>query len=395
MRVFFRKRIYSSLAIIIFVVWDVVWTYIFKKTTGSNYGIILLIFLALASYECIKQDGFFIFLRSSPTKYWFMWVAFVFINTWFLQATPEENRSISIFMFLLIPLIIVLSLRTADLNGLNNFINISLLALFLRTVLSLIFDSYGLGNGGYRFGIVYNSNMIAFTVLIMYLLNLLKRAMGFNNSILTIAVTLTTVALLLMTQSRKSFLVFLIIILGESLIFSKANKAIRLIKLLFVATLLGGGFWFILNNTELGVRIMATAEQTISASDNEEMFDGRLVQYVQGFMVFQKNPIFGIGLFNYRYIDRYGLELHSEYLTQLVEAGIVGSVLFMLFYRGFMKSSYFLLTNGPLPKTGAVLLLIGMSYFILFTATWIYNIPMFWLPIAIGTRLFQLTKNLQ
>ena len=62
------------------------------------------------------------------------------------------------------------------------------------------------------------------------------------------------------------------------------------------------------------------------------MFDGRALQYVDGFEVFKENIFTGIGLLNYSKIDQWGLVLHSEYLVQLIECGIIGVFLFLFFH---------------------------------------------------------------
>ena len=103
--------------------------------------------------------------------------------------------------------------------------------------------------------------------------------------------------------------------------------------------------------------------------------------------------MFGIGLFNYRDLDRYGLELHSEYLVQLVETGIIGSLLFLLFYGYIISRLFKIKSNSIFKKTANVLLLSFCAYFILFFGAWIYNIAIFWLIIGIAIRVISLDKE--
>ena len=77
------------------------------------------------------------------------------------------------------------------------------------------------------------------------------------------------------------------------------------------------------------------------------MFDGRAIQYEFGYEKFLENPYFGIGLNNYKQFDGYNLVLHSEYLVQLIENGLVGFILFFLFYcrYAFCSQQRYLASN--------------------------------------------------
>jgi O-antigen ligase len=237
--------------------------------------------------------------------------------------------------------------------------------------------------------------MIAFCVIILYLINLIKKTLIGNNKWLSIFILILTIVILLMTSSRKSSIAFLIIIIGEQFIFNRGNKLKSYIKIsIFLISLIAGISWG-LNNTEVGERIIKTAEQTINANEDEERFDGRMVQYVEGYEVFKNYPLLGIGLFNYRYIDRFGLELHSEYLVQLVESGLIGTLLFLLFYGYIIYNLLKVHPKSTLKKTSNVLILSFLVYGVLFFGTWVYNMSMFWIIIGIAIKIIRLDKYIR
>ncbi len=390
-----KKYLLTYISIFIFIIWDAVWTYIFNKSSGSFTGVILLFFLIIGLIDNITNKGFFKVLYKKPFIFWFLWMLVAFINTFLSNITPAENKSISILMFLVIPFLIVMSIQLMNLSELKTTINVFIFCLIFKTFISLAFDEFGFGNGGYRFGIKYNSNMIAFCVIILYLLGLIRKSLYDNNKALNIFILILTILLLGMTQSRKSALVFLIIIIGQKFIFTKGNSLKKFFKLSFFLLFFSLVLGITISKTNIGERVIETAVKTQNATSDEERFDGRLVQYIQGYEVFKSSPMLGIGLFNYRYIDRYGLELHSEYLTQFVETGIIGSSLFLLFYGYLFVRLFRVKSNSKFKTVANVLILSLISYFILFFGTWIYNISMFWLIIGIALRVISLEKDNQ
>ena len=61
--------------------------------------------------------------------------------------------------------------------------------------------------------------------------------------------------------------------------------------------------------------------------------------YYEGWYLFLQNPWTGIGLHKFAEVNSfwYGGMLHTEYMTQLTECGIIGSTMFIVFYYGILK----------------------------------------------------------
>ena len=84
----------------------------------------------------------------------------------------------------------------------------------------------------------------------------------------------------------------------------------------------------------------------------------RAIQYVGGFEVFREHPVFGIGIGNYMTYTKTDYRLHTEYMVQLCENGLVGFILLLLFYisvfrgrkriRAYDRNFYILLCFGLL-----------------------------------------------
>ena len=95
-------------------------------------------------------------------------------------------------------------------------------------------------------------------------------------------------------------------------------------------------------NTSFGLRMNATIENTkYEDSIFLTLMGDRARQYVEGWLFFLQNPWTGIGLRKYAEVNSYwqdsGGVLHTEYIVQLAECGIIGSILFLVFYFGMIK----------------------------------------------------------
>ena len=66
----------------------------------------------------------------------------------------------------------------------------------------------------------------------------------------------------------------------------------------------------------------------------------RSVYYFEGWRIFKDHPWFGVGRDNYILYNSYGpLVCHVEIMAQLAEGGIIGSLLFLLFYLSLYRKS--------------------------------------------------------
>ena len=79
------------------------------------------------------------------------------------------------------------------------------------------------------------------------------------------------------------------------------------------------------NITETGKIFNTTNTQSFNYLGDRAYF------YIQGTTIFLENPITGIGLNNFTQVNQSNYRLHSEYMVQITEGGVVGSSFFLLF----------------------------------------------------------------
>lgn len=158
-------------------------------------------------------------------------------------------------------------------------------------------------------------------------------------------ITLVVLVLLMIisTATRKAFGVAAILIAfyGLSLVSLKPKNIIFVVVLAIGAYV---GVEYVMDNTYLGERLSNTSEQAESrinyASDSKflQFVGDRAPHYVLGWEIFKQHPVTGIGLNNFIHVSGYTERLHTEYMVQFTENGLIGFILFVLYNFWYIKN---------------------------------------------------------
>lgn len=201
------------------------------------------------------------------------------------------------------------------------------------------FFAEGLGN-------LYSLHAVCFLFVSMVLF-----AEGrFKWSLFLTLAAITTLAVIL-TGSRKAFGATVIILVGAILNNGKRKNLFTWIRIVVYVLLLLYGVVYVMNHTLVGSRIYASSEEIMyvqlvkdeKTNDFLILFLGdRAIQYQLGLELFWENYWTGIGLTNFTDVSGYDCRIHSEYIVQLCENGIIGFALLLLYYilliRGLRRS---------------------------------------------------------
>lgn len=148
--------------------------------------------------------------------------------------------------------------------------------------------------------------------------------------------------LVLLSGSRKSFGAEAILLLGIVINNGKKKNVWTWIRIVVLGTILVYGIMYVMNNTLVGERILASADDEdfyVQLVENDKinnylmlLLGDRAIMYEMGIELFHEHFWTGIGLTNFMDISGYELRIHSEYIVQLCENGIIGFALLMLYY---------------------------------------------------------------
>lgn len=156
-----------------------------------------------------------------------------------------------------------------------------------------------------------------------------------------ILILLLSISTILFVATRKALGALLIILFFWYI----AKHPLNSLKNWFYVFCLGIvfciGLSLIIDYTVLGERLQNIDETAdVYNTSNIAILDilgDRAYFYIKGIELFKDHPISGIGINNFMYIDELEMPLHTEYMTQLVENGILGTVLYIMFYFNIFK----------------------------------------------------------
>jgi len=138
--------------------------------------------------------------------------------------------------------------------------------------------------------------------------------------------------IIVLSASRKIFVgeLFFILISFWMIMRRRTNINVKsLIATVFGLSAIFVSVYFIYNDTFLGERLNIAFEGEQQAVYLDERLTGRGIYYVEAIEMFGRNPIRGIGLNNFR--NHFFLNedpSHSEYISIIVETGLIGAILY-------------------------------------------------------------------
>jgi len=381
--------------IFVIIIWDA-----FKIYFSISSPIFQLIIYApiVITYFLVNFNKTFIDSFFKPSNFiWFIWIVYVLFNTFYLNDFNNHRNQnpfvfISSILISFLFLIVVYNYK----NNLKSLINVLIFSYFFRLCLSLVFDSSTIieAENSFRFGSEFNSNSIANGALFIYILFLIKKQFKFKISKIEYIILLLSLYTMFITASKKVFISLIVFTFLLFIVNFEKKITLKIFKQIFVFALFSISFLFILLNSNVGKRIILSYTNTIETDNPEKMFDSRATQYIYGLELFKKHPINGIGLTNFVHESNIPTPLHSEILVQIVECGIIGFTLFLIFYLILIKKSIAFIKYYPEKKIFFYLnILILLIMFILFFGIPIYAQPMMWGLIAYVNRNLKNANN--
>lgn len=189
-----------------------------------------------------------------------------------------------------------------------------------------------------------------------------------------------TIAILI-SGTRKAFGAEIIILLGVILNNRKRKDVWFYIKMILLGFVLLVFVRFSLSHSTVGQRIEEGAEEDnmVQLVENQranavlvKLLGDRAIQYELGLELFHQHFLTGIGLDNFIPVARSDYRLHTEYMVQLCENGLIGFILLVLYYVHIGKA----LKTAKKRTIPKVINMVSFGLFVIlffnFTA-WTYN----------------------
>ena len=183
-----------------------------------------------------------------------------------------------------------------------------------------------------------------------------------------------------LSGTRKAFGAEVILLLGVVLNNGKKRNVWAWLRLVFFGGVLAVGVYYVMTRTTVGERLQEGTDDYfyVQFVENNKVNDlfmtvlgDRAIQYESALELFHEHFWTGIGLTNFMDASGGELVLHSEYMVQLCENGVIGFVLLITFYVLFIVGLIKNRTKLGSRKTNMALFGLLAVLFINFTA-WTY-----------------------
>ena len=334
--------------------------------------------LLVLFYNLVANSNVRKLMGSKPFVIWLVWIIYAFTNMMIKGYHNSSNTPLYYLVNnLFTPYLALVLMCHECLINLGKPLKLMIYVFSIYCILGFFFMGVFRLDGDSSMTL---GNMLAINgSLLVFLLCVARNEKVISGFIFT---TLIILVLLLIVASatRKAFgvAVILIAFYGVSLVGLKP-KNIFLVAILAIVFYVGVNY--VIDNTYMGERLANLSEQAEKkeslASDSKflQFVGDRAPHYVLGWAIFKQYPVTGIGLYNFMHVSRFPERLHTDYMVQFTENGLIGVVLFILYYLWYIINLN-KLRGIPERRSTAI---IGMGWIVavlfLGISAWTYDMP--------------------
>lgn len=199
---------------------------------------------------------------------------------------------------------------------------------------------------------------------------------GKLHKLLYLSLLLLVFYVIFRSGERKGLICVLIIIFGALFAMNAEQGRKTIIYLLFLILLGLGLMSIIMEHSTAGQRL---ANSMIESQFEDNWFlklmGDRGIMYYLGWDMFLHNFWTGIGITNFCWQNGYmtGLPFHTEYMVQLAECGIIGSILFAVLYYGMINRLLVCYRRKIAIKDTIILIATLLAIVIINLVSWTYD----------------------
>lgn len=356
---------------------------------GIHYiaeAIMLVVFFVFLTNKQFKQ-----ILKNFPVVVWFFWIIYTLTNWYLFQdITPSAINNPSSLNFIvrkfLVPLFMLIITYFEGLRNLSSLLKMLLVILTIYIIIGMSFQTAASGVLSDERGGEYLGNALPLTGCVLSFIVSIALSKKVVSSRTFWVISIIAFLSILFGAARKAIggwaIITLFLILGTLNL--KDPKKIAL----FLILGFGGYFFFdyMMENTVMGQRLSMIEETSMAYGAENSLFlkfmGDRAFFYIYGFELFLKNPLNGIGLTNFPIYMNTEVPIHSEYIVQLCECGLIGSFLYLLFNASIIRSIIIAFKHTPY---ALVMVCLGGMLSVLFISfySWTYSITRYFMMFGI------------
>ena len=282
-------------------------------------------------------------LASSSVVVWGLWGIYTAFNWAFKRIDPSQTAWIylgnQIYLVWITFVVVIYECH----RNYQSVLKLILYSFIIYVIFGLLFQSDSQYENSDRQGAILG-NMLPLNSLSMFAVAIfmyIKKWITFQKLSLVLGLALTAIFFVATRKALGGVFILLFFLLIAKYPLSKAKN---LIYILCGFLILYTGITLIMDYTILGERIQDINESAekynTSGIDFLNLLGDRAYFYIRGWELFLEHPLTGIGIGNFVYLDWLELPFHTEYMAQLAENGIIGTLLYILFYITLFKQIF-------------------------------------------------------
>lgn len=310
----------------------------------------VMVLLCLSLFWAItSKHNYLNLMKATPIVFWTLWVGYNFIN-WKMAGIVSETGGtmqfvLSNFVYPIITMSIVYYEGMRNMKRTTIVVVVALAiyvfgGLFLEGVVrpaNQIWDD--LERGETSLG-----NHLPLTACMMTFFSIIASVKGWISKKWLCVLLAVSFASIVYVATRKALVGWCIIAIMSMFTGFDLRKPSNFFKFLLLIGVIFLAYNYVIEDTYLGERIIYTQEQGEESNESEvkalNFLGDRAIQYLLAWELFLEHPITGIGLRNFSVVADFPFVLHTEYMVQLCECGIIGSSLYLLFMGGLFVSVF-------------------------------------------------------
>ena len=358
------------------ILWPLIFKFILPVDGAGRVYMLLAIIVLLLN---MLNRNFRTVFSKPPVLIWGIWVIYTIFN-WFISGypPPENLPTISfLFVYLIMPWLAMYVAVYESIARPKLLLQSIHVFLFIYVLLGIVFqiNTFGAGERG---GEVLGNALPLISLCLTFV-----ACLGYNMKLIKMSSLVSSVILsllsVLMVATRKAFAGEIIILFFFILSNIKKLNFKSVFKIVIIVVFFCFCILFILNNTTLGDRFfnISDAAEKYNTSDSRllSLLGDRAYFYISGWELFIESPMCGIGINNFMNVTDYPMPIHSEYMVQLAENGIIGFVLYVTFILSLFTCVR-QIADSHLRRLSLGWILCVL--FISFTA-WVYDMSLFFI----------------
>ena len=310
----------------------------------NGVHVIAEMLMFVTTFLHVSDKKFIRIITSTPVVLWLLWIIYSLINWRFSPGPRSTDLGNPLYMlhYILTPLFTMLISYYEGSRDLKQFLTFCIVVMSAYVVIGVTMQGGGAVASDERTGTSLG-NELALTSCVLAFVSFLSFSKKYIKTPLFLFVNFLVLVGIFFISTRKAMGGWFVIVFFYLVGYYNLKDPKKIIGFGIALAVIGLGAMYILQNTFMGERMMDIENSSAKWMENDSnlflrYMGDRAYFYIYGWALFLQYPWTGIGLENFGFYMIRDERIHSEYIVELCENGVIGSLLYLIFNISIIKS---------------------------------------------------------